>query len=363
MKPDLWHYARLDLAKQILNMFESNLSSALVFFAARRMGKTEFLCKDIQPLAEKHRWKVFYFSFFDTEASAATSFTQALLRFTEKNIPLHATRKIFSKLKKVSGKAVGIGASIELENIKQAHTTMREIMEQLSKHRVLLLLDEVQMLAEDKKNIHFIAAFRTALDLYKENIKVIFTGSSQEGLRKMFSQAKAPFFHFGQNLPFPELDVGFTNHLSNVFHQATQRQLDKKTLWNAFIELQKIPQLARNLVEKLALQPNLSISTAKTQLLQELFDSRAFTHLWGKCSLLERLLLKKISANISTLFSQEIRAELSRILGTEQLSTSTIQSAIRTLQRKHLIGRHADRGSYYVEDPNLKNWLLEQPLI
>ena len=33
---------------------------------------------------------------------------------------------------------------------------------------------------------------RTALDMYKDNIKVIFTGSSRDGLRKMFSQADTP---------------------------------------------------------------------------------------------------------------------------------------------------------------------------
>ena len=56
---------RTELAKQILGMFETGLASSLTFFAPRRMGKTEFLRKDITPLAEQFGWHIFYFSFLD----------------------------------------------------------------------------------------------------------------------------------------------------------------------------------------------------------------------------------------------------------------------------------------------------------
>ena len=64
MKIDLWHFPRAELAKQVLGLFESGLSSALVFFAPRRMGKTEFLRKDIQPLADKKGFETVYFPEF-----------------------------------------------------------------------------------------------------------------------------------------------------------------------------------------------------------------------------------------------------------------------------------------------------------
>lgn len=44
---DPWHFPRTELAKQILGMFETGLASSLTFFAPRRMGKTEFLRKDL----------------------------------------------------------------------------------------------------------------------------------------------------------------------------------------------------------------------------------------------------------------------------------------------------------------------------
>ena len=66
---DPWHFPRTELTKQILGMFETGLASSLTFFAPRRMGKTEFLRKDITPLAEQLGWRVFYFSFLADKIS------------------------------------------------------------------------------------------------------------------------------------------------------------------------------------------------------------------------------------------------------------------------------------------------------
>ena len=69
MIDDIWHYPRTALAKQVLGMIESGLSTALVFFAPRRMGKTEFLLKDVYPLAKSKGVLPFYFSFLDVDAN------------------------------------------------------------------------------------------------------------------------------------------------------------------------------------------------------------------------------------------------------------------------------------------------------
>src|SRR5690606_14956150 len=83
MNANFWHYPRTELAEQVLGMFKVGLSHALIFFAPRRMGKTEFLLKDVMPLAEKQGWKTFYFSFLDVGPRADAEFTQALLAFAK----------------------------------------------------------------------------------------------------------------------------------------------------------------------------------------------------------------------------------------------------------------------------------------
>ena len=63
MSEDIWHFPRTSLAEQVVGMIEVGLANALIFFAPRRKGKTEFLLKDIQPFAEKKNIITFYFSF------------------------------------------------------------------------------------------------------------------------------------------------------------------------------------------------------------------------------------------------------------------------------------------------------------
>lgn len=358
MAIDIWHYPRTELAKQVLTMFSSGLSSALVFFAPRRMGKTEFLLKDIQPLAKKKHWHVHYFSFLDTGSHAKEAFTLDLLEFA---IEIGTTQlaKLQKRIKKIEGQFVGIRASVEFNEPQQAQLTLKEIISELAKHhnKIVLLLDEVQILSNDEKNRDFIAALRTMLDMHKDSIKVIFTGSSREGLRRMFSKSDAPFFHFGQNLPFPELELDFIEHLAKVFHKTTRRTINAEKLSDIFLEMDKVPQLIRSLVERLVLNPHLTMQEAKKELMHNLVEDREFGMMWENRTALERLLLKAIIKGEQELFSQEIRTRLAKQMGIEKLSVSTLQSAIRTLQRKNIIGSLLQRGTYYIDDPNFKSWI------
>lgn len=355
---DTWHYARTPLAKQLIELFNTGLASALVFFAPRRMGKTEFLRKDIKPYAEKHNWEVFYFSFLDVGDKPRSIFTNALIEFAENIGAITNRDSLCSRIKKVGASVASVEANIELAHKKPTQYDVKKIIASLAKsHRVLLLLDEVQTLAKFSNNEKFVASLRTALDLHKDSIKVIFTGSSREGLRQMFSQSNAPFFHFGQNLPFPELGREFTDHLAAVFHQVTQRKLNVDDLWHAFHSMGNVPQLARSLVERLALYPNQTISETKNQLLADIYNDRTFVETWENASTLEKLLLREIANESTGLFSEPVRVNLAKQLGVETLGVPTVQSALRTLQKKLLVGRSPEKQSYFIDDPNFKEWL------
>jgi hypothetical protein len=227
--------------------------------------------------------------------------------------------------------------------------------------RILLLLDEVQALAIPSQT-QFVAALRTALDMHKDTVKVIFTGSSREGLRRMFSQASAPFFHFGQNLVFPPFERDFTDHLAEALVQTTQRQLDKNELWQAFLEMGRVPQLARSLVERLALNPGLTIVEAKESLIREINTSRDYATDWGKCSALERLLLMAICSDAAELYGVAHREALAQALGVEEIPVSSVQSALRSLSRRSLIFKQEGGNGYEIEDPMFLEWLMAEKL-
>jgi predicted transcriptional regulator len=61
---------------------------------------------------------------------------------------------------------------------------------------------------------------------------------------------------------------------------------------------------------------------------------------------------------VGSLFGSETRSRLAHSLGTEELSVSSVQSTLRHLERRGLIGRTQEKtGEYFIDDPNFKNWL------
>lgn len=358
MKRDIWHYPREKLAHQLLGMFGSGLSTSLIFFAPRRMGKTEFLRKDILPLAEKEGWHTFYFSFLEVNRNAEEMFCGVLTEFISKNKISNVTKSLAKRVRKVSGNIGSVGGEIELNYHKNVKFSINNLIEKLSKNgKTLLLLDEIQVLAKYKKNESFVAALRTALDMYKDNVKVIFTGSSQEGLRQMFSQASAPFFHFGQNLPFPKFGREFSDHLVSVFEKVTSQKLNAEKLWKSFQEMGQVPQLIRSLVERLILHTNITIEECTKQLLSDVTENRLYVEKWKKSSGLERVILLLIANKSESFFSVETRLEIAKKLGVELIGVSSVQSVIRALLKKGLIGRSTERGAYFIDDPNFQRWL------
>ena len=67
--------------------------------------------------------------------------------------------------------------------------SVSEVIEALAQSgkTVLLLFDEVQELARFDDTGGLIRSLRTGLDMHRAQVKVVFTGSSINGLRQMFS--------------------------------------------------------------------------------------------------------------------------------------------------------------------------------
>lgn len=358
-KTDIWHFPRTTLAKHVLGMFDNGLASSLTFFAPRRMGKTEFLRKDITPIAEHKGWRVFYFSFLDAGAHSEAQFIQALDAFSKEIGIVSKASGWFKKIGTVSTEAAGVKAEVTFTHGQNTASILSSVAALAAQGKpTLLLLDEIQALAGTRHKT-MIASLRTALDTHKDQVKVIFTGSSREGLRKMFSVSSAPFFHYGQNLPFPELTREFTDHLADVFHTTTQRHLDKESLWCAFVDMQRSPQMARSLVERLALQPALDIHFAKQQLMNDITGHRDFLGLWQGLKLLEQLLLKAIAMQEQELYSAAFRQELADSIGVESVPVSSVQSALRSLANKQIVFK-PDNGVYEIEDALFKEWIVDE---
>jgi hypothetical protein len=101
-----WHFARPELAEQHLQAFNLGLISATALHARRRMGKTEFLTKDLTPAAEKKGYTVGYCNLWQEDQDPAAAIAQAI---TACSAPQHIVAGVG---------AIGVSRHM---NLKQAH--------------------------------------------------------------------------------------------------------------------------------------------------------------------------------------------------------------------------------------------------
>ncbi|CDQ10972.1 conserved protein of unknown function [Acidithiobacillus ferrivorans] len=251
MAKDPWHYPRTALADQYLKTLGIGLSKSLVLFAQRRMGKTEFLRKDLLPAAEMAGYITIYVSLWESREDPKSVLLDAIRKAAEgEGIISGVWRRLSRPESKIgvgtNASTVGAQASCEQGTAKVSDhlLDLRQWMNTLAEKKkpTLLLVDEIQTLADEKRYGALVAALRSGLDKHGDQIKAVFTGSSSEGLRRMFQMEKAPFFQFSHRIPFPQLGPEFVQHMLRAFANATQRQLNEAEAWQAFTDLALVPE-------------------------------------------------------------------------------------------------------------------------
>jgi len=180
--PTGWHFARPKLADHYLRSFDLGLISATALYARRRMGKTEFLTKDLMPAARAKGYVVGYCNLWQEEQQPAEAIAEAIIATAQ---PRRLLAKVRAKINspvstlKLSGK-VGVMAegTAELglkDTDKQIASRLRSAFTAFdeSGNKGLVLIDEAQVLA-DKSHRSLEKALRALLDTRKDRLQVIF---------------------------------------------------------------------------------------------------------------------------------------------------------------------------------------------
>src|ERR1700754_441991 len=187
---ELWHFARPDLANAYLAALNSGILASLTIFAPRRTGKTVFLRQDLTPAAQQMGYHVVYADLWQTRQTPGAALLHALEAPQE---PDTFAKKLKAKLapsvKSVRGKAEIAGPSFEVamefnDDKTRAATAaalrLDELLGELTRRKpVLLLVDEAQSLGRSEEGEDVARALRTSLTKYRDNLRVVFTGSSR----------------------------------------------------------------------------------------------------------------------------------------------------------------------------------------
>ncbi|AZN36060.1 hypothetical protein [Iodobacter ciconiae] len=362
--PD-WHFQRPELADYYLKSFALKLSNSRALFARRRMGKTEFLLQDLCPQACKQGYRVIYINLWECRDNTSEGVASTVIN------SLQNSNGFFDRIKKISNKQIAsikVNAKSPLaegsletrfENDISASSLMNKMWQKIDQTNdtILLLIDEAQILATTSNN-HLAAALRAGLDVRKQRIHVIFTGSSEHTLRDMFAKSNQPFYNWAPVEPFPLLDNLFVQHMINVSNHIldSSYHISLEEGISAFKQLKQTPELFRRFLEEYLIRPFHGCDTAIERALAKTYTDQGFDSLWNELLPVDQLILQFIATRKTGLSSKSTRQKLGQHLGLSELANHTVNNALARLFDKQHLSRE-DRGIYRFEDDHFEEWI------
>lgn len=217
-----------------------------------------------------------------------------------------------------------------------------------------MLLDEVQFLAKSQYE-DMVAALRTALDVRKADVKVVYTGSSRVRLQRMFEAIKAPLFRASQTTNFPELDSAFVDYMLDNVHTATGRHIDREVAWKGFVLLSKSPGLFRDAIEAVIMDNNDDIVGLCDLIAQKAEQGAGYEETWQSFKDIDRALLRRVIEG-KPLYTAESCEYLATEAGINKISPQQIQVCVNRLADAQIL-LSKGRGRYEIEDPGFSSWI------
>ncbi|MBU2952182.1 ATP-binding protein [Marinobacter sp. F3R08] len=360
-----WHYPRHDLTERVIEAFDKRVSNTLTLFAPRRMGKTEFVLHDLIPAAEKRGFVPVYASFWDNRDDPTSSLLHAInAALAQRSWWKRATNRIAGAQLKVKAGADGVEAGMSVtasQPVAPTPSSLDELRDQfaelLQRHdRILLCLDEAQHLATSQAFENLVFFLRTLLDRNFNKIYVMYTGSSRDGLRKLFSRRKAALFQSSSQIELPDLGAGFVEHMRNCFKQATGREFSYSEGQRAFALLHYVPREFRSVIEKMILTGADDILNEAAVANDDQLEDSGYPILWKSLKAIDQGLLIWIASGNAALYQDPCKEFLADRLGVDSVETHTIQNAINRLRGEYL--SLVSHGTYEFEDARFRDWVV-----
>jgi hypothetical protein len=360
--PDRLHFPRARLAQQIIGSFEAGLQHAVTIFAPRRKGKTTFVMRDLIPLVRERGFLVATADLWLDRDNPERVIVRAL---QEAIFGTGTVRKSLMRFMRPGPVVASVragagvdGGSLEAEFAHDQGMDLHELFLRfrlLGKGKALLIIDEVQHLATRKDFENLAATLRSLLQSAQGEVFALFTGSSQDGLAKMFRRSKAPFYRFSSDVAFPELGRDFVAHLGRTFHEVTGRNWEEDRAFDLYIARGQMPVYLRELYS-LCIMQNLSVAEADKVVWKSLMDEGQFEALIQDLPALDQAVLVGILCGKS-LFSSEFCESLADELPSRSAPTpQQVQSALNRLRRRDLVA-NTDRGTWEIEDGAVESYL------
>lgn len=353
-------YRRPALAQHYLNRLIRSPHRALSIFGPRQIGKTTLLQHDLVDLAEQEGLVALYVDFMAS--------TQALELLNSRLAQLvHDARMSLPKRRVKSANVAGFGVSLEdialdpsspvpgvqLQNHFSALKRLRPGL------RVLLMLDEAQELVHHKDGEVTMKAVRALFNTFQGQLLLLITGSSREGLLRLFGDRHRASFGLADHEDFQRLGSDFVAAKSAVFNKQRRHPVGLETLGEAFMAMEQRPADFLAFLEFLSVNEVRDVVASVAVFLRTRYPLLAVTERFEKYTPLQQALLRLMAHGVKQMSARATIELTSQAIG-GSISPSGVRHALTTLPAD--VVANPLRGHYEIVDTQLLAWLKEAAL-
>ena len=254
MPQDLWHFPRPALADEYLSAFARGLIAARALIAVGGTGKTEFLRQDLTPAAQTAGYLVAYVDLVEARQNPESALSAAL-------------------------DAAVTGAPVTCEITGSQSLASLLYLLDVEKHPLLLIVDEAQELSLPEHS-QFAHALRSALDIRKNYIKVMFAGKVAPLMGRVFGDPAAPFYQWCPMDVFPRLGEEFVEAMVAKVADLSRYPLALPDALDAFQKLDGSPSYFRRFLVRYLTHASEGAQAALAATKETIFRSLAYRFRW-----------------------------------------------------------------------------------
>ena len=329
----------------------------------RRMGKTGLIHHVFNKMeTEDKDCKCFYIDIFATKnieqfvqtlGSAVIgkldSFSQSALRKIQEFFSAWRPAVTFDQLTGLPTVTLDIKQNEGNESLKQIFEYMK-----MSGKRCYIAIDEFQQI-QNYSERGLEALLRSYIQ-FLPNVYFIFSGSHQHMMEEMFLSANRPFFQSSMVMSLGSIDIEEYRRFANRMIEGQNRTIGQETFQRIYDFAGGITWYVQAILHGIYEHPDRIVDkTLVDDVVKELVEEQSATF-QNYCAWLtdnQYALLKAIA------YEKSVKSPLAQhFIHSHRLpATSSIKTALRTLEDKMLVSRSANDG-YSVSDKLFALWLL-----
>lgn len=368
--PDqLPYFPRPDLLATFLRLLISGTNVTL--FAPRRHGKTQFVRNELLPSVHESGWFAARVDMWRNRANPVLGLVEGLEAVAQASQPKRSLLSTPLDLKSIRTTFKTPGVDIEGQWVPAASAVFApeasmanrmanalNVIAGRGKH-ALLALDEFQALAipgaED-----FVASLRTVMQDLEGSLSVVFTGSSREGLNRLFQRAKAPLFRSAEPVALPNLGDDFVDSRADYLAEIANLTVDRDRLKLLYPRLCNTPLFLNEIIRGMLVTGDTDVPRAFQRWLESKRENEYADLIFELSDLEFAVVVRLATSGDDSVYTAEARQAMAEFMQTARLpAPSKVQTAIRRLTGAGIVDPTGTKGSYEIADQGFQIVLKE----